>query len=375
MPKPRLMKILHLNTERTWRGGEQQCLYLLQGLKRHNISSDLVCQPKSPMEDRARRLNIRVLPVSMHGEVDPRAIVQLRRLIVKGEYDIVHSHTSHAHTLAFWACIGISIVRLVTRRVDFSIFRHSFLGLSSIKYRHMADFYIAVSHKIKAVLVGDGIATSRIFVVHSGVDIDRFAASSCDHLVTEFDVRSEERVVLNVAHLAGHKGHRYLLKAIPLVLKEVPSARFLVVGGGQLKSELMDLTNRLNLKNRVVFTGFRNDIGAFYKLADLFVMSSVQEGLGTAVLDAMASGVPVVATRAGGISECVHDGMTGKLVAAGDHYALANAIVYMLKHPNEARCTAELATRMARQHFSVKAMVEKNVGVYHKVLKHHGRVF
>ena len=362
------MRILHLNTERTWRGGEQQCLYLLQGLKEHNIACHLVCPPDSPLEERADRSGIPVFPISMRGETDLAAVFQIRCLVRKGRYHIVHSHTSHAHTLAFLASAGIQTVRLVTRRVDFSIFRHSFLQLSGIKYRYMADFYIAISHEIKRVLVNDGLAPHRIFVVHSGVDLDRFARISSHHLKKEFSIGNEEKIVLNAAHLAGHKGQKYLIEAIPLVLREVPLARFFIVGEGELQSELVHLTDYLGLKDKVVFTGFRKDVGAFYNLADLFVMSSVKEGLGTAVLDALALGLPVVATRAGGIPESVFHDRTGRLVPPGDSAALAKEIIYMLKQPNEARRMGSRGQIIAREHFSIQAMIERNIDVYQQIL-------
>ena len=362
------MRILHLNTERTWRGGEQQCLYLLEGLKAHDIACHLVCQPESPLAERARRASVPVFPVPMHGEADPRAVFKLKHLIQKGRYHIIHSHTSHGHTLAFWASLGIQTVRLVTRRVDFSIFRRSLLRLSGIKYRYMADYYIAISHKIKDVLIKDGLAAERIFVIHSGVDVNRFTSISGDSLVKEFDIRDPDRVVLNVAHLAGHKGQEYLIKAVPLVLRKVPEARFFIVGGGKLAMELANLADSLGVKHKVIFTGFRKDVGAFYTLADLFVMCSVQEGLGTAVLDAMALGVPVVATKAGGIPEAVLDNHTGKLVPPGDPVALAEEIVYMLCHPEEARRMGCHGQANVRRHFSIEAMVQGNIHVYHQTL-------
>ena len=95
------MKILHINTERTWRGGEQQTLYLLKGLRERQIESHLVCQPDSPMANRAKEADLNVCTVTMRAEVDPIASYQLRKLIQKFKYDIIHSHTSHAHSLAF----------------------------------------------------------------------------------------------------------------------------------------------------------------------------------------------------------------------------------------------------------------------------------
>jgi glycosyltransferase involved in cell wall biosynthesis len=362
------MKILHLNTERTWRGGEQQTLYLLQSLKQRHIASHLVCQPASPLAERALAAGIEVFPIAMRGEVDLAAGRRLRRLIRTSNYDILHSHTSHAHSLAYLASIGCDTRRLVTRRVDFSIFRRSFLGLSGIKYRHMADHYIAISHKIKQVMVADGIAADRIFVVHSGVNPQRFENDTGNHLIAEFNLRPDEKVVINTAHLAGHKGQQYLVQAIPLVAKKIPQVRFFIVGKGELLAELRSLAASLGIARELVFTGFRRDVGAFYKIADLFVMSSVQEGLGTAVLDALALALPVVATNSGGLPEIIQDGRTGRLVEPTDPEALAQGIVDMLTRVEAAKAMAAEGRDMVENRFSIEAMVDGNIEVYEKML-------
>ena len=362
------MKILHINTERTWRGGEQQTLYLLRSLIDRRISCHLVCQAESPMAQKALEAGIEVFPIAMRGEVDLPASLRIRKLITRHGYDIVHSHTSHAHTLAFFASLGCRTCRLVTRRVDFSIFRNRFLPINGIKYRFMADYYIAISHQIKQVMVNDGIAADRIFVAHSGIDPQRFARVAGNHLVDEFNLKPAERVVINVAHLAGHKGQKYLVGAIPHVLAAIPNVRFFIIGKGELMSELQALSVSLGIGHALTFTGFRNDVGAFYKIADLFVMSSVQEGLGTAILDALALGIPVVAANAGGIPEVIKDGETGRLVEAANPQALAKGIIEMLSNVDQARAMARRGQDNVKAEFSIDAMVENNLAVYNRLL-------
>jgi glycosyltransferase involved in cell wall biosynthesis len=320
------------------------------------------------MEDKAVRAGVDVFPIIMRGEIDPAAGFRIRKLINKFSCNIVHSHTSHAHSLAFLASIGTGVTRLVTRRVDFSIFRHSFLKLSGIKYRYMADYYIAISNKIKEVLVNDGLPDERIFVVHSGIDPQRFMQATGDHLLSEFDIKENQKVVINVAHLAGHKGQKYLVRAIPYVLAKLPDTRFFIIGEGILMDTLKKTASELGLKKELIFTGFRNDVAAFYKLADLYVMSSVQEGLGTAVLDALAMAKPVVATNTGGLPEIIQDGKTGRLVLPADPEALADGIVDMLTGVEAAKAMANEGRTMVQNYFSIDAMVDNNIEVYKKVL-------
>jgi len=370
--RPINMKILHINTERTWRGGEQQTLYLLKGLTNRNIRADLVAQPHSPMAERAIEAGINVFATTMRSEIGFWAGSRIRRLIKQSNYDIIHSHTSHAHALAFWASMGCGIRRLVTRRVDFSIFRHSFLHLSGIKYRRMADYYIAISRKIKDVLINDGLAPERIFVVHSGIDPDRFRHLSGNHLIKEFNLQPHEKMVINVAHLAGHKGQQFFVRAIPQVLEKNRDVRFFIVGGGELSAELQALSTALGIGHKLIFTGFREDVGAFYKLADLFVMSSVQEGLGTAVLDALAMGIPVVAANSGGLPEIISDGHTGRLVEPANPNALADGIIQLLTNTDLAKRMASRGRELVRNNFCIDTMVANNIEVYRTVLNRAG---
>jgi glycosyltransferase involved in cell wall biosynthesis len=328
----------------------------------------LICQRQSPLSVNAQREKIAVFPVTMHGELDLKACYHIRSLIKKNQYDLIHAHTSHGHTLVYLASLKMSVPILVTRRIDFSIFRHSRLKLSLIKYRYMADYYIAISYKIKNVLVRDGIPEESIHVVHSGIDPQRFATTSHSKLSSEFALKSNERAVINVAHLAECKGQKFLIQAIPLVLKHIPNVRFFIVGGGGLQDQLQALSVELGVEDKVIFTGFRQDVEAFYHLADLFVMSSVHEGLGTAILDAAALGIPVVATEAGGIPEIIEDGVTGRLVPPADHEQLAAAIVDALIDPGSSHRMAAQGQEKIRSEFTTEAMVAGNMAVYQKIL-------
>jgi glycosyltransferase involved in cell wall biosynthesis len=217
-------------------------------------------------------------------------------------------------------------------------------------------------------MVNDGIAAERISVVHSGIDLQRFSGISGDHLLSEFKLKPDERVVINVAHLAGHKGQKFLVRAIPHVLAVFPKVRFFIIGRGELMSELQALATSLRINRALTFTGFRNDVGAFYNIADLFVMSSVQEGLGTAILDALALGKPVVAANSGGIPEIIKDGETGCLVAAGDPQALAKGIIQMLTNVDQASAMARRGQDYVKAKFSIDAMAENNLAVYNRLL-------
>ena len=175
-------------------------------------------------------------------------------------------------------------------------------------------------------------------------------------------------VVGNVAALVGHKGQRHLIAAAARVVREVPDARFLILGEGELRVPLERQVRDLGLDRHVLLPGFRDDALGLQKSFDVFAMSSVTEGLGSAMLDAMACGTPVVATRAGGIPEAIVDGQHGLLVPPHDEGALANAIVTLLRdRPLRERLGSAGRQRVVEE-FSVDKLVGDTLGVYEQGL-------
>lgn len=365
------MKVLHLNTERTWRGGEQQVLYLMEGLRARGVEQLLVAQEGGVMVDRAREKGLPVKPLKMRGEVDIFAVLALRALIAAERFTIVHAHTSHAHSLGALAAAlpGAGKPKVVVaRRVDFSIFRRSFLGLNRVKYLHGVDRYVTVSHAIKRVLLADGLPDSMISVAHSGIDLERIdsAPDRRDEIRRELAVPDDHRLVANVAHMADHKGQIYLVEAAPLVLAKEPRVTFAIVGEGELRASLEARAKELSVPIR--FPGFREDVPTILKALDVFVMPSHMEGLGTSVLDAMAARAPVVGTEAGGMTEMLHHGENGLVCPIRDAPALAKAILELLQDREKARRFADAARREVEGSFSKEAMVEKTVAVYRDLL-------
>lgn len=369
-----VLRILHLNTEPTWRGGEQQLLYLLDGLAERGVASELVSQPGSPMTVRARDHGHVVHEVRMHGEADPLAIWRLRRLMRRGYFSFAHAHTSHAHTLGAVAAASLGRRRprmIVARRVDFSIFRRSFFGLNHLKYLHGVDQYITVSEAIRRVLIDDGVPAERIECVHSGIDVGKIlrAPERTAELRAELGVPSGHKLVANVAHMADHKGQRYLIEAVPEVLRTHPQTTFAIVGKGELREDLERQARELGVQDSVRFPGFRTDVPSLLKALDIFVMPSHMEGLGTSVLDAMAAKTPVVGTEAGGMPESVRHEQTGILCPIRDAGAIARGVVRYLEEPEFAQRMAANAFDLVQRDFSTDAMVEGTLRVYRRMLR------
>lgn len=371
------LTVLHVNTERTWRGGEQQTLYLLDGLAARGVKNILVAKLGGAMAERARAAGHEVVEMRMRGEADVSVPWRIRKLIREHGVQLLHAHTSHGHVYIQLAAVLCGRDRpqvIVHRRVDFSIFRRSFLGLNRFKYLHGVDRYVTVSRAIKRVLEDDGIPGERIRVVHSGIDMSRIedAPDRKAELRAELAVPEGHALVVNVAHFADHKGQIYLVEAAPKIFESCPETVIAIVGDGELREPLMEKARELGVMDRMRFPGFRDDVPSILKAADVFCMPSHMEGLGTSVLDAMAARCPVVGTEAGGMPEMLEHEVNGLVCPIRDSAAVATHVTRLLQDPEWARGLAEKAYETCRAGFSRAAMVEGNLAVYREMIAARG---
>ena len=362
------IRVLMVDSERTWRGGEAQLRLLIKGLLEEGVEVELAAPPGSEIYERTREVGVPFHPVSIGGGLDAVSAWRLRAVIRRRGYHVVHSHASHAHSVAYMACAAIASHRrpfqVVSRRVDFAVATNS---LSGLKYRHGADLYLAISSGVRDVLIECGISPGRIRLVPSGIDLDKFTrVRANDYVKNEFGIGDGTMVVGNVAALAPHKSQSDFIRAARIVADSFPGTRFLIVGEGKLRRSLESLVRDLGLGNDVVLTGFREDPLEILSTFTCFVLSSSLEGLGTSVMDAQAMGVPVVATRTGGVPDIVEDGVTGLLVPPRDPVALAAAIGRMLDDESLRQSLARKALESSRG-YDYRQMVYKTMDAYREL--------
>jgi len=360
---------LHIDTARTWRGGQNQVLVTVMGLRAIGHRAMLVAHPNGELRQRAKE-GLDLIPLAPRAEMDLGAAWRLSRIIKQLKPDIVHAHDPHGVAMAALALsMSTQIAKpplVAARRVDFHLRGGS---LSRWKYRQV-DCFICVADAIRRMLIEDGVPESRIVVVNEGIDLERVDAAPPAKLHEELWLPHDAPIVGNVAALVPHKGQRHLIEAAALVVRQVPDARFVIAGQGELRAALERQIREHRLEKHVTLLGFRTDILSLHKAFDVFVMSSVTEGLGTSLLDAMACGRPIVATAAGGIPEVIENGRTGFLVPPRDHAAMANAIVRLLNDAALRRRMGETGLATARERFSVERMVLDTVRVYQRVAMH-----
>jgi glycosyltransferase involved in cell wall biosynthesis len=206
--------------------------------------------------------------------------------------------------------------------------------------------------------------------VPSGVAIEQNnQGCKLDWFCSQFGLRPNDKVIGVIAQLIPRKGHRYLIKAAPTILDHYPETRFLFFGQGPLQRDLEQLSKSLHMADKVHFAGFRTDLNRILPCLDLVVHPATMEGLGVSLLQAAAAGMPIVATRVGGIPEIVHDGVNGYLVDVGDTQAIVDAVLTLLHNPRKAKHLGQAGREIVRLHFSLEAMVAGNLRVYRGVLR------
>jgi glycosyltransferase involved in cell wall biosynthesis len=247
--------------------------------------------------------------------------------------------------------------------VDFHIRGNAF---SRWKYNQV-DCFICASDAIRRMVVEDGIPEEKTTTVHEGVDVERVRAMPAVDVHREFWLPHDAPVVGNIAALAAHKGHRHLIDAATRVVRDVPDVRFVVLGEGELRPTLERQIREHALEKHVLLAGFRPDALSLLKSFDVFVLSSVTEGLGTSLLDAMACEKAVVASDAGGIPEVVRHGETGLLVPPRDDVALARGIVTLLRDRSLRMRMGGAGLQRVRTLFTVERMAAATLAVYERV--------
>jgi glycosyltransferase involved in cell wall biosynthesis len=359
---------LHIDSARSWRGGQNQVLLTVNGLREIGERAALVAHPDGELLRRAAE-GLDLIPLAARSEMDLSAAWRLSRVLKKLRPDVIHAHDPHGVAIAALALpmsgSGRCPALVASRRVDFHLKNNS---LSRWKHRQV-DCFIAASEAIRRILLSDGVPAERTVTVHEGVDISHIVAAPAVNVHEALWLPRHAPLVGNVAALVPHKGQRYLIEAAHLVVREIPDARFVIFGEGELREHLERLVHEHSLEKHVLLPGFRTDILGCIKGFDVFAMSSVTEGLGTSLLDAMACQIPIVAARTGGIPEIVEDGVNGLLVPPRDAPALARAIVRLLNDQTRRRQMGEAGFARVNERFTVERMVGQTAAVYKRLVR------
>jgi glycosyltransferase involved in cell wall biosynthesis len=324
---PRALRIVHVDAERGFSGGEVQVFLLLEGLARRGHDNRLIVPPGSAAEREARERGIAVDTVPMRGDADLAAVWRLARRLRAAGADLVHLHTGRAAWLGGLAAARTGVPAIVTRRMDRPLRRG---WRTRLIYERCTRRAVAISEAVAACLLAGGVPRQRISVIRSAVDPDRVRPlRGRDPVRGELGAGVADCAVLALAVLEARKGLDVLLGAWARRRDGSRNATLWIAGDGPERHALQEQAAALRLE-RVHFLGRRDDVGDLLAACDVVVLPSRREGLGVAALEAMAAARPVVASAVGGLGEAVVHERTGLLVAPDDAAALAQAVGRMI---------------------------------------------
>lgn len=363
------MKVLHVSTPSSWRGGEQQVAYLAGALHEEGILQWVLTPSSSELSRRVAIPSERVCHFSHRGLLNLGLAWRIARLCRIHTIDLVHTHDSQAHSAAVMASalFGLHRPLVVSRRVDFPVSPNPF---SRWKYNHPAVRRIlCVSEEIKRITASSIRNQAVLEVVHSGIDLDRYAEPSAvgRNIRDELSLAPETCLIGNMSALADHKDYPTWIRTVKRLSDTNPAFRFIIAGTGPDEESIRQQIRESGLQDVVFMLGFRADVAAVIHALDVFLITSKTEGLGTIVLEALAAGVPVVATRAGGIPEMIVDGETGLLASIGDDAALSRCVLRIF---TDAALCERLVTEGKRKAaaFSFRYTAMKTLQAYRAVL-------
>jgi glycosyltransferase involved in cell wall biosynthesis len=356
-----------VSTQRHWHGGEEQARLLAVGLRRRGCRCVVLARRDGAFAQRMAAEGFEVVGF-MGGGRNPLAFWQLRQTLRRIRPDVLHYNDSHAIIAAGVASLGLYIpAKIAARRVDFPL-------RSPRPYRCFCDRVVCVSQAVRRVCREGGLPDAMLRVVHDGVDPTRVAAGDRRRGRQSLGLADDQILLLTVAKLTDHKGHRFLLEALPEVIQRLPNAVVAFAGDGELREALERQAEQLSVKEHVRFLGFRNDVYDLIQAADLFILPSHKEGLCSTLIDVMLAERTIVATTAGGIPDLVGGDEPGEtpvawMVPPRDPTALAAAILRCLASPQQCVQMQTEARRRAEERFTADSMVEATLAVYRDVAR------
>ena len=355
------LRIIGIDPERGFAGGESQVLGLTLELIKLGHCAQLLCDPRGQLWERARAAAVVCHPLPIRNALDWIAGLRLRRFLSANQFDVVHFHTSRAHSIAPFAA-GMDAKLVVTRRMDYVPNR----WFAPWLYNRAVNCVAAISSEVACALSTAGVSLDRITIIQSGVDCGWFAPPSAQQRTAArgaLGLAENEIAIGAVGGLEPRKGHRYLLDAVAELKREGMALRCFIAGQGSQREALERQARHLGLGNAVRLLGGIADPRALFFALDVYVQPSVKEGLGVALLEAMACGLPAVASRAGGIAEVIEHRRSGLLVAPADVQQLAQALRELVVGAEKRSAIGGRARSRALE-FSMETMARKTLALY-----------
>ncbi len=361
------IKVVQMVEDMKVGGLERVIANIALGIDRGRYANEVWCLSRGgAVADELERLGCAVTVMGVDNYHRPRQLLGLIGRLRKARPDIVHTHGYFAGTAGRIAA-KMTGVPVVIHHVHSTYWGYRTKNLLTERLLALGTARVACCSQAVArfVLDTEKISSTKVSVIYNGIREPQAGAKAAAALRRELNLCPDDQVVGTVASLTPHKGHRHLLEAAAKVVRRVPRAKFLLVGDGPLRRELIRQADALGITSHLTFCGVRQDVPDLLALMDLFVLPSCErEGLGITLIEAMACGKPVIGTAIGGIPEVISAEVTGLLVPPADSRALAEAMGSLLHDPDRRRRMGEAGLMIFRQRFRSEDMVSRIEAMY-----------
>tara|TARA_B110000014_G_scaffold69300_1_gene47315 strand:+ start:102 stop:1244 length:1143 start_codon:yes stop_codon:yes gene_type:complete len=371
------IKILHVITHLPIGGAQDNTLYTVELLDKEKYDISLCCNLEGALVERAKKIEaIKLFDIPfLCREVSPyrdiRAFLSLYKLFKEEDFTIIHTHSSKAGLLARLAAV-LNKTPIVIHTIHGFAFNDFMNGLKKNFFIYLekllakwTDVLITVSNLNKKKIIDLNIAhENKIKNIYSGIDLSLFTNKRNDDFRKELNLENDHLLLGSVGRLSDQKDPITMIEAFGIISKPFPNAHLALVGDGELKGKILEKIDQLKLNGRIHLTGNKNNPWSVYHSMDLFIMSSIYEGLGRSITEALSCGVPVVCTDVEGVPEIVRDNITGILVPPKDANKLADGIIRTLNDMETAKKMAEEGRRFVKDNFDVNKMVNDIDSLY-----------
>jgi len=365
------LHILHTEAAAGWGGQEIRVLQETQLLLERGHRVSLVCQSDSPLEERARSISntqFHLIPTSMKSALSLGIFMVLYRYVSENNLDVIHTHSSVDSWLGglVGKTSGIPVVR--TRHVSLPIkdFFPNHLLYSHIPQRILTSGGM-ISDIVKQIRYVD---SGNVVSIPAGVDLRRFNSDILGEKIRkELKVEPDQILIGIIGVIRGWKGHNYFLEAIPLILKKIPDAKFVIVGDGPGFKEIRSKVKIAGLGDKVVLLGHREDVPEIMAALDVQVLASFAgEGTPQVIPQAFAMKTPVVATKIASIPELLGNGERGILIEPKNTLSLAEGVLKLIKNPETANRLVNNANLFCLKELTVDKMMDTTIAIYEEVV-------
>lgn len=375
-----MIKVLHLLTateqNKAVGGAETLLLSMLRRIDKEKFNFVICYGSKGILNGEFKKAGADIVALDAHLHFDIPAILKIKKVIEGKDIDIVHSHQPRLDLLGTIAARVARRPMVLTRHLSISespinAFKRFIFIIADRFTLNCVEKAICASKSIaEDLVVREGIERRKTDVIYAGLDLDIYDKEvQKGGTRKEFNIPLDAPLVGTIGRINAQKAHQYFLMAASEVLKEVPQARFLLIGDGPLKGAQEQLAKSLGIESNVVFTGFRSDIPEMIADMDIFALSSLTEALAVVNMEAMAMRKPVVSFKVGGVSELVVDTQTGLLITPKDWRSFARAILKLIRDKQMAHEMGLAGRKRVEENFALETMVHRHEQLYRDILQ------